>query len=215
MTEMTLNRLRAVVIAMAPVVLLGGFLTLPYISNYMDAKALAGAVGAAPARTMWAAIVLGGAMGLILAAVFAVRLLLRDAGENRWSPFAVFLIAVGGTLLVAITSGVEGVALAGQDRVKIATAMNDWLWVQFAGGALFGLGWLALAAAIYRARVLGPQLTWLVVVAIVISVIANFVPFGWALYVIGVSAIVGMWPLAYRVWAPSRQARPAAGMAHA
>jgi len=62
---------------------------------------------------------------------------------------------------------------------------------------------------IVHSGVLGPQLTWLVVGALVLMAVARFVRLGVALYVGGMAGIVALWPLAYEMWKHPEAARAA------
>jgi hypothetical protein len=80
---------------------------------------------------------------------------------------------------------------------------------------IFGLGWLSLAMAIYKSRVLPKQQTWASVAGFVVLTVMLFVPMGWALYVAGVAAVVALWPMAYLLWAPSSEGMMMSRPAHA
>ena len=60
---------------------------------------------------------------------------------------------------------------------------------------------------------LGRQLPWVVIGALVVLTVALFIPTTWGEYLIGVAAIVASWPLAYQMWQdiaeqPETEARP-------
>lgn len=215
MSEATLGRMRAAIVAIAPLLLLIGFIYLPYVNDFTDEAAVAEAVTDDATRWAWGAIILTTAMGLMLSAAVVVRMHLAEDGEHRWSPPAMFLLLVGGTLFLASGADLGYVYAdgAGQDVAAYTAASSDWVGLRLVASVLFGLGWLLLALAVYRSAILPRQHTWAVVAGLVVLTAMLFVPMGWALYVAGVAAIVGLWPLAYHLWAPSahemRIGRPA------
>ena len=69
-----------------------------------------------------------------------------------------------------------------------------------AGAVTFTLGVLGFARAIARSAVLSGPLKTLVVGALIVMAAARFVPLGAAQIVIGIAALVALWPLAYVMW---------------
>jgi hypothetical protein len=81
------NQWRAIVVVVAPVVLLAAFVTHPYLSGRLPNDAeVAAAVAAGPTR--WGAVHLATAVasGLIILAFLAVRSYLREAGGSLQRP---------------------------------------------------------------------------------------------------------------------------------
>ena len=121
-------------------------------------------------------------------------------------------IAAGGELGLATT--IE----AGASGEAVIDAGDPWFTgIYLPAAVLFGLGWLSLATAVYRSEVLGRELTWVVIGALVVLAVAPFIPTGWGEYLIGVGLIVAAWPLAYQMWldttetpAPAAPSAPAA-----
>lgn len=210
MSEFTQARLRVGVVAVAPVVVLIGFLWAPYIANFTDNAAVADEVAADTTRWAWSTTI--NAVGLALTAllIISLRSYLRTAGEQLWSFIAVPLIVVGGVLIAYVTGADLGLANAieaGASGEAVLKAGEPWFFGTFLPAAIiFGLGWLSLAAAVYKSGVLSHQLTWVVVGALVVLTVAIFIPTGWGRYVIGVAAIVASWTLAYQMWSETREA---------
>jgi hypothetical protein len=142
--------------------------------------------------------------GFTALAFFAIRGYLRDAGEERWSVLALPFIVMGSTLF-AILPGMEFAALAAAetsgDVEATQTALFPWFVpILLAGGISFVLGVLGFARGIADSHVLRPQLTRLVVAALVVMA-ARFAPLGAVqFYVQGAAGIVALWPLAYEMW---------------
>jgi hypothetical protein len=196
-------------VAVAPAVLLAGFVYHPFIER---PTAAATAAAAASDTTRWgvAHLVLAVGYGLAVLAFIAIRSYLREAEEERWSAPALPLIALGSTLFVVLT-GMEFALLAAAETegdVQAAqTALIPWfIPILLTGAVSFALGAFGFAKGIARSEVLSPQLTRLVVGALVVMAVARFVPLGAASYVIAVAGLVALWPLAYEM--SKRPARP-------
>ncbi len=214
MSETGQARIRAGVVAIAPVLLLIGFL-IPYIGDITDNVEIATEIGGDTGRASWGFLIAAGSIALTILATFSLRYYLRAAGEDGWSFLMVPLVVVGAvTIAVAVTAQFFAVALiseAGGDAVAYLDAADDWFVPLFiAGGVIFGLGWLALAMSIYRSAVLSRELTTVVMIALIVVVAANFIPTGWGGYVLAIAAIVASWPLAYTMW-PTAVGAPSVG----
>ncbi|MGH3655173.1 MAG: hypothetical protein ACRDUA_00800 [Micromonosporaceae bacterium] len=206
-------RLRAAIVAVAPLLLLGGLAYHPYIPNVTDKTAVANALSADTARWGISHLVVGVASGVLAIAFLAVRSLLREAGEDRWSSPAVPFIVLGSTLF-AFLPAMEIATLAavevGADGVAVQTALGPWFFpILIVSAVIFGLGVLGFAAGIVRSGVLSPRLAGLVVAALVVLAITRFIPLGVSLYLGGVSAVVALWPLAYQMWRLQEAPQPA------
>ncbi len=214
MSELMQARLRVGIVAVAPVVVLIGFLWAPYIADFTDNAAVAAEVAADTTRWAWSTTV--NAVGLAFTAllIISLRSYLRAAGEQLWSFIAVPLVLGGAVLIAYVTGASLGLANAieaGASGEAVLEAGEPWFFGTFLPAAIiFGLGWLSLAAAVYKSEVLSRQLTRVVVGALVVLTVAIFIPTGWGQYLIGVAAIVASWPLAYQMWTETR-ATPVAG----
>lgn len=197
------QRVCVVVLMLAPVVLAVGFSLRPYSSNFTDTAKTAVDVSNGPLRFVWAHGLISAGLVLIILAVFAIRLHLLNEGENTWSFYATGLITIGGGMLVALT-GAEGfggyAVVKAEGQVEaFFEATEDWTWLLFVAIIVFSVGLLALAVAVLRTRVLSSARKWIVVAALGIWMIANFVLSSWATYVISFAAIVVFWLLAASV----------------
>ncbi len=214
LSDVTQARLRAAVVAITPVVVLIGFLYAPYIGDLTDNAAIADEVAADSTRWAWAHLVQVIGLALAPLLVFAIRTYLRAAGENLWSFIAVPLVTVGAAFLAFLTGGellMTAVVETGTSVEEVLDAADPWVTPTIIVAiVMIGLGWLSLAAAIYRSEVLGRELTWVVVAALVVFSVANLIPLGWALYVMGAALIVALWPIAYQMWTETREAPMAA-----
>ena len=206
-------RLRAVIVAIAPAVLLAAFVYHPYIANPTDKAAVAAALASDTTRWGLSHLAVGVGSGLVVLAFLAIRSYLREAGKERWSILALPFIVLGSTLfafLPAMEIAMLGAAEAGADVQAVLIAMDPWFFATLLAAAIiFALGVLGFALGIVRSRVLGPRLTWLVVGALVVMAAARFVPLGAAIYVGGVAGLLALWPLAYEMWKHPEAARPA------
>ena len=102
-------------------------------------------------------------------------------------------------------------AETGADLQAVQTALDSWFFpILLTAAVIFALGVLGFGMGIVRSGVLDPQLTWLVVGALVVMAVARFVPLGAALYVGGIASMVALWPLAFEMWKHPEAARVAA-----
>jgi hypothetical protein len=204
MSTTTKARLRAAMVATAPAVLLAGFAYHPYVAKGTDETALAEAAASDTTRWGLSHLAIGIGYGLAALAFLAIRSYLRESGEERWSVLAL-PFAVLGSALFPILTGMEFALLAaaetGGDAAAVQTELMPWFVpILVTGGVSFALGALGFAMGIARSGILGSPLVWLVVAALVVMAAARFVPLGAAQYVIGVAAVVAMWPLAAAMW---------------
>ncbi len=191
----------------APAVLLAGFLYRPYIGDFTDAVEFGEEVAAGPTRWLLSEVLIAIGLVLLILAVFAIRLYLRDAGEDRWSFPAVPLVTVGAGVFIFVLgfAGLGGwtVAELGGGAAEVAEFFDESVFGDVAfllGGVIFSVGLLSLAVAVKVSGTLADWAARVVVIAIVINVIAGFIPTGWALYIIGVTVVAALWPIAYQMW---------------
>ena len=201
---MRMTRLRLLAVVAAPAVLFAGFVYHPYVSNATNAEAIADAVVADTTRWGLAHLAIGVGYALMLLAFLAIRSYLRESGEERWSSVALPLAAVGSALF-AILPGMEFAPLAaaetgGDVEGAQEELMPGFIPILLTGAITFSIGVLCFAMAIVRSVVLTRQVQRLVVGGLVVMAVARFVPLGAAQVVIGVAAIVALWPLAYEMW---------------
>ena len=202
MKDTTISGLRAVVVAIAPAVMLAGLVYHPFIANLTDTAAVAAAAGEDTFRWAVAHLLVGVGSGLLALAFLAVRAWLREAGEERFSAVAIPFVIMGATLY-AILPGMEFTVLAaveiGADVAAAQAAIDAWfLPLLLSAAVIFAVGILGFAMAIARSGVLTPPLTALVAGALVVMAVARFVPLGLVqFYVNGLAGILALWPLAY------------------
>ena len=198
-----MTRHRPLAVVAAPAVLFAGFVYHPYVSNATDDEAIANAVVADTTRWGLAHLAIGVGYALMVLAFLALRSYLREGGEEGWSSLAFPLAAVGSALF-AILPGMEFAPLAaaetGGDVEGAQEELMPWFVPIFLAGAItFTLGIGGFAMAIVRSGMLTTQVQRLVVGALILMAAARFVPLGAAQIVIGVAAIVALWPLAYEM----------------
>lgn len=211
MSATTRARFRAAIVAVAPAVLLAGFVYHPYLANATDEAALATSVASDTTRWGLSHLAIGVAYGLVALAFLAIRSYLREGGEERWSVLAL-PFAVMGSALFMILTGMEFAPLAaaetGGDVEAAQSELIPWFVPMLVtGGISFTLGALGFAMGVARSGVLSRQLTWLVAGGFVVMAAARFVPLGAAQIVIGVAGVVALWPLAFAMW-KHPEARP-------
>jgi hypothetical protein len=213
MSATTRARFRAAIVAIAPALLLAGFVYHPYIAPPTDPAAIAEAASSDTTRWGLAHLAIAVGYGLAVLAFLAIRSYLRETGEERWSVLALPFIVIGSTLFVVLTGmeiGLMAAAETGADVQAVQSALFPWFIPILLTGALsFALGVLGFAMGIIRSGVLSPLLTRLVVGALVVMAVARFVPLSVAPYVIAAAGIVALWPLAYEMWKHPEPAQPA------
>jgi hypothetical protein len=209
-TSTTRARLGAVGVALAPSVMLLVFVAHPFIARLPDAHAVAHAVEVD--MTWWGIVHLLTAVGssLVALAFLAVRARLRDAGDERFSPWALPFVIVGSSLY-GLLPGLEFAPMAaartGADAAAAQAALQPWFVGVLAASVLvFGIGIIGFALGVAAGRVLSRPLTRLVVTGLVVWAVARLVPLGVVqFYLQGLAGIVALWPLAWQMW---RRPRP-------
>ncbi len=204
MNRQRYGRFGAAVVAVAPAVLLAGFLYHPYISPPTDEAAIGAAAASDTVRWGLSHLAIGVGYGLAALAFLAIRRYLREAGEERWSIRALPFIVLGSTLF-AILPGMEFALLAaaetGGDVRAAQAALMPWFVPTLLTGAVsFALGAFGFARGIASSGVLSPRLTRPVVGGLIAMAVARFVPLGAAPYVIAAAGAVALWPLAHEMW---------------
>lgn len=209
MTESTTSRLRAVVTALAPLALLAVFVWHPHIAGQLpNASAIAVAVAEDPTRWGLAHLATGVASGVVVLAFIAVRGFIRERADDSWSAVGLPFIVIG-SMLYTLLPGMEFAALAavevGGDAEAAQNAVRPWfLSALLIGAATFALGVLSVAKGLVSHSILGPGVTGLVVVGLVVFAASRFVPlFAVQGYLQSAAALVALWPLAGRMWSPS------------
>ena len=204
--QTTSERSGAAVVAIAPLVLLVGFVLHPWIgAGLPDQSAVAAAATEHTTRWGIAHLTIAVASGLLALAFLALRARLREAGEYHWSrrglPFIVF-----GSVLYALLPAMEMAPLfaakAGVDVESVAEELVPW-FVPFhvLGGVLFVVGIVFFRKAISNSGILSGRLSQVVIVALTVMAVARFVPLSVvSFYVQSAAGIVALWPLAFAMW---------------
>jgi len=197
----------AAVLFIAPAVFLAGVLAHPFVSDYTRTSLVADAISAAPGQWAVAHLILAVGLGLMPLVVLVIRDQFRRVGEQRWSAAGAPLLIVGASLLGAY-AGTEitlaAVVNSGGNVLAVRVADATLTAPLFLGGVLlFGLGWLSVAMAFYRARILPSALNWWAMVALVAIPIASFIPQTWGTYAYGLAIIMVCWMVGYRMIARS------------
>ena len=212
LSEQTLARARATILAVAPLILLAAFVYHPHIVFLPSPEAAAHAAQMDPQR--WAIAHLGVGLGAVLMslAYVALRGYLRDMGENRWSALALPFLVFGSALYVFLP-GLEFTTLAavvtGGNVVAAQESIDVWFVPVLLLSALsnaVGIGFLVRGVN----RVLDIKAKPIVLTALVVMAISRCVPIGPVhFYVQGLAGVAALWPIA---WEISRRttARPVA-----
>ena len=206
---------RVAVLAIAPIVLLVAMFSHPYLAGRLpDHAGVAEAVADGTTRWGLTHIAAGVASGAVVLAFIAIRGFLREKGDQSLSAVGLGFVVMG-SLFYALLPGMEFTPLAaiesGGDPEAAQAALDDWFVpVLFVGAVLFAIGVGLVAAAIRRHGDLGPTLTMVVVLAMIIWVASRFAPFAVGqLYVQSVAALIALWPLAWAIKGTQRAPLPA------
>lgn len=213
----TRARFRAAIVAVAPAVLLAGFIWHPFTA-VPDKQTIAAAAASGTTRWGLSHLAIAVGSGFLALAFLAIRSYLSDAGEDRRSAVALPFIVMGGTLFATLPGMEFSLLVAvgtGADVQVAQEVLFPWVVPTLLAAAVtFAIGVVGFARAIADSRVLSPRLTRLVVVALIGMAAARFVPLGAVqFYLQGVTGIVALWPLAYDIWKhaearPVQQPRP-------
>ncbi len=207
MTSATTTRARygAVAVALAPAATCVALVGHPKLARLPDAGAVAEAVG--QSTTWWGFVHLLAAVGISLTALafLAIRAWLRDAGEDRFSAWALPWVVLGSALyglLPALEFAPMAAAKIGGDVAGIQAALEPWFITILATSAIiFAVGIVGFARGVAASHLLSRPLTHIVVSALVVLAVSRFVPLGAVqLYVQAAAGLVALWPLAYRMW---------------
>lgn len=203
------------VLFIAPVILLAGLAAHPFVHSYLDGGASrAAAVAGAPSRWAWSHLLIALGLGLLLVAVTITRHRLRDAGEQRWSVVALPLLLAGGALLGASVGSeitLAAVATSGQDVLATLVAGEHTTTpLHFGGALMFAAGWVCLAVALHRGRILPRAQTWVATAALAVVAGALFVPQTSAAHAHGAALVVANWLIGYHTLTDKARTAPAA-----
>jgi hypothetical protein len=200
----TVARWRAAAVAIAPLVLLAGFVYHPFLPFLTNPHAAAEAGSADTVRWGIAHLLVGVGSGFMILAFLGIRSVLREAGEDRWSIRALPFIVVG-SALYAILPGMEftviAVAETGGDVAAAQMAIEHWFVPVIMTSALtYAIGVFGFAVGISRSEVFGRGKARVVVIALVFMALARFVPLGLVqFYVQGAAGLVAFWIAAYEM----------------
>ena len=202
LSEQTLARARATILAIAPLILLAAFVYHPHILFLPSAQAAAHAAQMDPLRWAIAHIGVGLGAALMSLAYVALRGYMRDAGENRWSAIALPFLVFGSALYVFLP-GMEFTTLAavvtGGNVVAAQESIDVWFVPILLSSALanaVGIGFLIRGIS----RVLDTRAKPIVLTALVAMGISRCVPIGPVhFYVQGLAGLAALWPIAWEI----------------
>lgn len=197
-------RARALALFVAPALLLLGFVYHPYVGNATDDTAIASAASDDTTRWGIAHVAIAVGYALMALAYIALRSYLRERGEDRWSAIGLPFAVLGSCLFIPLT-GMEFALLAaaetGGDVVAVQEELMPWFIPLLVAGALStAVGAAYFSVAVARSSILTPLMTKVVVAGFVVMAAARVVPLGVAQVVLGLAAVVALWPIAYRIW---------------
>jgi hypothetical protein len=201
---MTSAQLRAIPVALFPVVLVAGIVTIPVVTDYSNHE-LAAQAASHTARWFWGHIISAAAFGLAVLAACSIAGYLRAKRQARLGALGLTLMAVGGALYAA-GLGADGIgpiasAAGGGTAEAFFEGSGAWITGVFVTAAMtFGLGLMAHAAGLLRAGLL-KQVTGIIVFAGAIAFAgAAAIPSGWGLYVVAAAVLAVYVPISAAMW---------------
>jgi len=200
---MTRNQFQALSIAVFPVILAIGILTIPVVSDYAD-HALAEQAAGQTARWFWGHLISAVAFGLGALAACSIAGHLYQIGEGL-DVVGLPLAAVGAALQAA-GLGADGigplaVAAAGGPAHAYFDGSATWVTGVFiAGSMMFGAGLITQVIRLIRAGVVTGPARRVVFIAAITFAGAGAIPSGWALYGVAAAALVVYVPISAAVW---------------
>lgn len=210
-TTTTRTRFGAVAVAAAPAVMFVALVGHPFLARLPDADGVADAVGQSTMR--WGIVHVLTAVGAVLTALafLAIRARLRDAGEDRFSVWALPFVIAGSALfglLPALEFAPIGVAQTGGDVAAVQAALQPWfISILATSGILFAIGAFGFARGVAAGQILSRGLTRLVFAALIVLAVSRMLPLGVAqFYVQAGAGLVALWPLAYHMWRATQPA---------
>ena len=211
------GRSRAAIVAVAPLVLAAAFVAHPYIGlGPPDEGAVARAAASSTFRWGISHLMVGVASALLLLAFLAIRIYLREAGDDRWSARALPFVIVGGTLY-AILPGMEFAALAavetGGDVRAAQAAVEPWFVpVIVTSGVVSAIGIVGFARGVSSVGPIALGVPKVVVVAFGAMALTRIVPLTVVqFYLQSAATLIALGPLAYAMWRRPRAIRPERG----
>ncbi|MPZ63451.1 MAG: hypothetical protein GEU93_19635 [Propionibacteriales bacterium] len=211
-THATTARFGAIGVALAPLVMLVALIAHPYLVRLPDAAAVAEAVEANTRLWGWVHLLTAVGSGLVALAFLAIRARLRDAGEERFSTWALPFVIAGSILyglLPALEFAPMATASTGGDVAAVQTALEPWFIAILVTSVItFAVGIYGFARGVAASRILSPSITRLVVTALVLLALSRFVPLGAVqFYLQAIAGVVALWPLAFQMWRESQGTR--------
>lgn len=218
LTTTTRTRFGAVAVALAPAVMFVALVGHPFIARLPDAAGVANAVE--QSTTWWGVVHLLTAVGVGLTALafLAIRARLRDAGEDRFSVWALPFVIAGSALyglLPALEFAPMSAALTGGDVAAVQTELVPWfISIMVTSVILFAVGVVGFARGVAASQILSHRLTRLVFAALLVLAVSRVLPLGVAqFYVQAIAGLVALWPLAYHLWRAPRPLQARTGRA--
>ncbi len=203
------NPLSAATVAAGPLLLLVGLLWHPFIPDLTDSADVARHLEEDTFTWLGAHYLVAFGAAVLLLGFLAVRAFVRTArGPEPWTGRAVAPLVLGSCLFVmlpAMEIAMLAVVEAGGDSVATQQELQTWfLPTLVAGSILYGVGAVLFAVGVLRAQVLSTGLSWVVLVAFVVSALGRFVPMTLVLIISMVALNVAMLPLAAAMLRPAR-----------
>lgn len=198
------GQLQVLSIAIFPIILTTGILTIPVVSDYSN-HLLAEQAASQTARWFWGHIISGVAFGLSILAACYITEYLSSKGQSCSGAMSLSLIAIGG-VLYAFGLGADGIG-------PLATAAGGGRAFTFFEGSgmrvsgvfitasiFFGVGLIIQVIGVSHTGLLRGLTRIVVLIAAIVFLVSTAIPSGWGLWVVAAAVLVVYLPIAVAFW---------------
>ena len=198
------DRLLALLVALFPLILCIGIVTIPVVANYADHD-LAQKAAQQTKRWFWGHLISGLAFGVGLLALFSLSFFLFEQDVFLWPTLSLPFAAIGAVLL-AFGMGADGigplaVSKEGHPAQIFFDGSRQWVMGSFiAGSIFFGLGQILMVIAINHTPLLNTTTGIIILLAAILFSVSAAIPSGWGLYILGLSASAIYLPIVLALW---------------
>ena len=201
---MTRCQFDALFIAIFPLALTIGIITIPVVSDYSNHK-LAVEAASHTLRWFWGHTISGAAFGFSILAASFIKRYLTMKGQARSGMVSLLLIALGGALY-AFGLGADGIgplATSAGGGMALSFFEGSGIWVSgifIVASASFGIGLITQVVGLHHVGLLKGVLYVIVLTAAIIFLGVGAIPSGWGLYGVAVAALIIYISISNAIW---------------
>lgn len=201
------KKIDAILIALFPLILTIGIVTIPLVTDYSD-HLLAEEAANQTQRWFWGHTISAIAFGFSILAAHSITTYLSKKEQGRTGIISLALITIGATLY-AIGLGADGIG-------PLATTSGGGRAAMFFNGSgmmvsgafiaasiLFGLGAINQVIGLSHAGLFKSPYSILAIIGAILFMGASAIPSGWGLFVVATSVIIIYLPISAFIWRKS------------